>query len=243
MATLTEDDYLAKIRAGDIGLNKVPKSLKTHRICLAAVHVSGKELYHIPKYMRSDTIYYSAIFNDPQALKYADPDYLLEHEEMVGMALSRDGTLLKWLSEHASNAINYVVCKKAVNAYGSAIQWVPDKFIDADLIKLAILRDGNVLHLYIHQEDLIKSVINDISLKYIPDHLKTYDICISQVSHQGRLLKYVPLHLIDDKMIIAAVESNTWAIEYVPLSYRHLACVKNVTITEEMPWYLEYQAM
>lgn len=235
-----QHNYIQAIRAGEIGLINVPKKEKNHAICLAAVNVNGLDIYHVPKYMRSETIHYAAVYQNALALKFIDHEYLKEKPELVEMAVSRQGQMFHWLAKHLPDVITYNVCRKAVNASGSALSHVPSEHLTKELVKIAALNDGSALNIVFTStnpevKEAISEVISEIPLKHLPDHFKRYDICKAQVSKQGRQLKHVPFSLIDEAMIECALTSNPWAIEYVPITFNNLACVLNIIKNKLVP--------
>lgn len=235
-----QQNYIEALRAGEIGLINVPKKAKNHAICLAAVNVNGLDIYHVPKYMRSETIHYAAVYQNAQALKFIASDYLASKPELVEMAVSRQGQMFAWLVKNVPEIITYNICRKAVNASGSALRYVPVQHINKDLVKIAALNDGSALNAVFTStnpevKEAINEVIHDIPLKHLPDHFKSYEICKAQVEKQGRQLRYVPFSMIDEAMIEVALEANPWAIEYVPITFKNLACVLNIIKNKLVP--------
>ena len=233
-------NYIELIRAGEIGLKEVPRKEKNHSICLAAVNMNGLELYHVPKYMRSETIHYAAIYQNAKAITYVDSDYLCHHQELIEIAVGRKGNVLKWLITEIPGAVTYSVCTKAVRSSGAALAYVPENFLDKDLIRVAVENDASALNVLFKYhsaqiKEAIADVLGSIPLKHLPDHFKNYEVCFNQVKAQGRQLKYVPLPLTDEVMIEAALVSNPWAIEYVPITFSDLPAVVSLIANNTIP--------
>src|SRR5206468_2452135 len=53
-------------------------------------------------------------------------------------------------------------------------------------------------------------------LEYVPDELKTNELCLAAVSNNGCALEYVPDELKTNELCLAAVSRNGWVLEYVP---------------------------
>jgi hypothetical protein len=54
------------------------------------------------------------------------------------------------------------------------------------------------------------------ALQYVPTHMKTQAVCWAAINNDGRALEYVPESMKDYYLCMAAVENNGYAIEYVP---------------------------
>lgn len=240
---MSDVNYIESIRSGDMGLVEVPRKSKTHSICLAAVNQNGLDLYHVPKYMRSETIHYAAVYENAKAIEFIDSDYLVHHQDLVTFAVSRKGQVLKWLLSEAPSLVTYDVCLKAVRSSGSSLAYVPESMLDESLIRVAVENDASALNvLFKYNADSVKraigNVINSIPLKHLPDHFKSYEICLNQVSEQGRQLRYVPFPLIDERMVEAALNSNPWAIEYVPITFSDDSTVTSLISGGTLPHHL-----
>ena len=238
-----ETNYLEAIRTGDIQLLDVPKKSKTHALCLAAVNRNGLDLYHVPKYLRTETIQYAAVFQNAEAIKLVDADSLKSNPDLLVIAAGRKGHLLTWMVKTVPEVITYDLCLKAVRSAGCALSFVPEHYLDKRMIRAAVEADAAALNfVFTHHSDDVKAaiadVIEDIPLKHLPDHFKTYDVCLAQVSQQGRQLRYVPFPLIDKKMVGAALASNKWAVEYVPVTFSDLDTVISVMNDTALPSHL-----
>lgn len=67
-------------------------------------------------------------------------------------------------------------------------------------------------------------------LKYIPEALRTADLCRAAVQQDGMMLAYVPETLKTVELCLAAVQQNQDAMRYVPQSLRsHMENVQNVS--------------
>ena len=53
-------------------------------------------------------------------------------------------------------------------------------------------------------------------LCYIPDHLKTQEMCKKLVEENPWLLEYVPNHFMTQKMCDDVVHRKPWLLEYIP---------------------------
>jgi hypothetical protein len=54
------------------------------------------------------------------------------------------------------------------------------------------------------------------NLKYVPEKLKTPDICLAAVRKNGKTLRYVPEKLKTPYICLEAVEQNSYALRYIP---------------------------
>lgn len=67
-------------------------------------------------------------------------------------------------------------------------------------------------------------------LKYIPEALRTADLCRAAVQQDGMMLAYVPETLKTAELCLAAVQQNQDAMRYVPQSLRsYMENVQNVS--------------
>ena len=53
-------------------------------------------------------------------------------------------------------------------------------------------------------------------LRFIPDSLKTLELCLSAVMQDGYSLYYVPDSFKTPELCMVAVQQNAWSLEYVP---------------------------
>ena len=51
---------------------------------------------------------------------------------------------------------------------------------------------------------------------FVPEAMKTPELCLAAAGHRGETLKFVPDRLKTPKMCRAAVDSNSYALYYVP---------------------------
>jgi hypothetical protein len=87
--------------------------------------------------------------------------------------------------------------------------------------------------------DIIKAVQYDgYALKYVPENLRTEEICKIAVQQNGYALEYVPIKLRTEEICHLAVQQNGMALQYVPIKLRteeicHLAI-------QQTGWALQY---
>lgn len=231
--------YIDQVRSGETSLQYIPRKEKTHAICLAAVHRDGAELYHVPQHLRSQAVCFTAVHQAPDAIRHLSVEFLDAFPDLVDLAVSRKGTLLEWVARHAPAHLRRRVVEKAINSYGYAIQWAPADLLDKDLVRLAVSRDGRVLHALGQRNlSIVKDLIPEICIKHLPDEFKTYDACLNQVASQGRLLQYVPLRLIDEALVEAALRSNPWALEFVPATFASSPAVEAAIASGDAPAHM-----
>ena len=89
-----------------------------------------------------------------------------------------------------------VVCTKAVERNGFALQYVPDELKTEAVVLKAVERDGT-------------------ALQYVPDELKTEVVCTKAVESDGYALQYVPEALMNEAVVSKAVERDGGALQYV----------------------------
>ena len=85
-------------------------------------------------------------------------------------------------------------------------------------------------------------------LEYVPELLRTEEICLVAVGGDGLALRYVPKSLRTEVICLAAVEGSGWALQYVPEPLRteaiYLAAVgRNGRALEYVPNPLRTEAM
>ena len=72
---------------------------------------------------------------------------------------------------------------------------------------------------YHTESDAIKAVeVNVYFLKYVPESLRTPELCLVAVKKNGSALRYVPEKLRTAELCLTAVEENIDALKYVPES-------------------------
>jgi len=61
---------------------------------------------------------------------------------------------------------------------------------------------------------------NGKTLEFVPGALKTEALCLAAVQQDGVAIKFVPNELITEELCIAAVRNVSYALEYVPDALR-----------------------
>jgi hypothetical protein len=79
-----------------------------------------------------------------------------------------------------------------------------------------------------NRQMLIESIkLNPLTLKYIPENLKTFEICFLAVVNYGLTLEFVPESLKGGKMCFLAVGQHGRALEFVPEQFKYFhICLK-----------------
>jgi hypothetical protein len=68
------------------------------------------------------------------------------------------------------------------------------------------------------------------ALQYIPDTLKTLEMCIDAVTRKGRMLEAVPAKFVNDEMYWLALRSDVWSLESIPKPDQTTRCASSPTI-------------
>ena len=56
---------------------------------------------------------------------------------------------------------------------------------------------------------------NGWSLRWVPDSLRTPDMCYAALRQSGLALQWVPAHVLTDEMCLCAVQQDGWALQFV----------------------------
>jgi hypothetical protein len=109
---------------------------------------------------------------------------------------------------------------------------------------VAVQEDGSALY-YVPDnlktlELCLLAVEQDATAFYdVPDNLKTVEMCLSAVQQEGRTLSNVPDSLKTVEMCLAAVQQDGKALEYVPVSLRTVEmCLAAVQQTGRALFYV-----
>lgn len=87
-------------------------------------------------------------------------------------------------------------------------------------------------------EDMVKYFVNFIkcgkfSLNFVPEHLKTAEICELAVENADWSIQFVPAHLLTLEMCNKVILNNPHLIAYIPEHFRaHLTSIKQLTEEE-----------
>ena len=134
---------------------------------------------------------------------------------------------------------SYELCQIALKQSGTAYPDIPRAWRDKDMTLLALqdlyfeteaydkdIPDG----LWDDPDFCLKAVALDgYCLKFMPESLKTYDVCLNAVQSRFISLQWVPSEIIDEALVLKAIEAsngyNMSALSYVPQHlFTHKVC-------------------
>ena len=112
-----EDMYIEAVRRDWTVIQKLA-AVATYDICMEAVMTCGLALQYVPVNFRDREMCYQAVFNDPEAIRYATT----QDSEIAEMAVLADRDYLKFVINQTDD-----ICLKALRFDGTALQYVRNK--------------------------------------------------------------------------------------------------------------------
>jgi hypothetical protein len=64
--------------------------------------------------------------------------------------------------------------------------------------------------------------INGYAIMYVPDHILSYELCMTAINQTGMAIQLIPNHLISYDLCLAAVRKNGWAFYYISKEFQTL---------------------
>ena len=195
---------------------------------------------------------------------YEDKHYSLKHllrwSDVCRVAFSKDMLLLPNMN---ASCITKEMSENAVQNYPLLFHFIPKKHQTKELFLLAIKDDissidavpSEKLSDYLTEDSWKQAVhYNGNYLEYVPNELKTYEMCLAAVANDGAAYQFVPENQIDKKMYLTAItlpsayRDEIHSLRKVPLSVidmeiceaainvdgKNLAYVPSKYITEKM---------
>ena len=117
------------------------------------------------------------------------------------------------------------MCKMAVKANYWTLEFVPENMKTEEMCKMAVKEN------IVPQKNFNRNVYSggDISisyiirinkdrcaLKFVPEHMKTEELCKMAVNQNGRALKFVPEHMKTEELCKIALNQNESVLKFVP---------------------------
>jgi hypothetical protein len=194
-------------------------------LCKIAVQQYGSALQYVPEKLRTPEICMIAVGKDGYALQYV-PEIHITHEICM-IAVKQEEYALRHVPEIHKT---FELCMIAVKQNGSVLKYVPKihKTFELCLIAISHIDDehGEKILEFIPEKlrthDICKAVVQNggYDLEYVPEIHRTYEICMIAVKHDGTAIEYVPeIHRTYEICMIAVKHDGT-ALEYVPEIHR-----------------------
>ena len=225
ISTLTE--ALTAVKANGWELQNVPERFKTAKICLEAVKNNGWALEFVPNKLRTERVccearknsyshYHLPYYIYPKPILAYIPDEL-KTEELCLEAVKHDERALEYVPEKLKTA---ELCLEAV------------KVVDGMVFKRVLMNPKTTKV----RRETIKESYRLLSLLYpktplafVPEELKTTELCLEAVKHNVRALEHVPSKLKTRELCLEAVKKDNYAFALVPsrLKAQIKAALKN----------------
>ena len=162
------------------------------------------------------------------------------------------GIMLKYV-DPLSDLLTESICAAAVNHYGLALEFVPNKFKSINVCTLAVQQNG--LSLQFVPPDLINKEICILAtkqygcaLKYVPLQFRTVEMWKAAVQQEGNVLKFFERDLTDfpestiNDIRILAIKQNGMAMRFIKDVYQtEELCILAVTQNGRMLNYVKIQ--
>lgn len=220
-------------------LKFVSKRLLTREICQMGVQKGGRNLQYVPLELRDERMCDLAVQHHGSALLHVPPE--LKTDDMCLFAVSVD------MSGQALGAVPFKkfsaergrqFCMLAVRNNGTALQFVPRKWITWPMCQLAVesfyvFRDDSTIQnsyefpikyvpsKFMRDELMERSVeINVESVRDIPvKHLRP-EICVRLAKKNSQVLYWLPTDAYNDELVNALLELSPRNYYSLPAKYR-----------------------
>jgi hypothetical protein len=166
------------------------------------------------------------LYSDGKLLKHA-PDWVQRDREAI-LAAVYSGSPNVFTSPPNDKAFAIAVVK----AHGKDINTVPYKYIDRDVVVMAVKTYPEALKLAVSQNIkvdyhmvMVAVKNNGRALKFVPfdsELLSDRNIVLAAVTNYGRALKYASSYLhFDSEIVLAAINNNPKAVIHLCYEYHH----------------------
>lgn len=203
----------------------------SQEICVEAVKASGENFKSVPDDKRSYEVYLALVGHKPECIK--ETPSFFKTEELLTIAVSKFGYTIKDIEQHL---LTETMCVVAINS-------LTNDFQVENIIKH--IGSNNMTPVI-----CIAFVSRfPISLKYIPVHMITEDLCVEAVRQSpyiitsipdrnlityrvwmevvkknGLLLEKIDVSMQDEELCLVAVSNNGLALQYVKIDKTQRIC-------------------
>ena len=151
-------------------LSDIPDEFKTPDMCMKAVKESGFNLQHVPDSLKTLEMCKIAVADEGHGTPYVPAG--LYDKALALLVLKNPGSIVYPLKS------------------------IPEQFIDYDMCRYAVLKDGN-------------------NLGDVPDKYKDYDLCLSAVKQTPHAARFIPAQFFTPEVVLATVK-NTYCFRHIP---------------------------
>ena len=167
-----------------ISIKYIPKEYRTKELCELAIKQDGSALRYIPKKYRTKELYELAINSSPYALQYIPQTYY--SEKLFLKSINNYPNSLKTMP------MNYFDCE--TNEYKNIIPLIMTS------LKQKKISLSNIDAKIINKDMVLLAIQNQDSLYYVPEELKTKEICELAVKNDIKNIQYIPKIYRNDYM-------------------------------------------
>jgi hypothetical protein len=196
----SEESTLELVRGNPRALQAIHPDKRTLELCKIVLESPGMPNVDVPEHLRT--------------------------QELYRECLPKNGSLLEYITSPTEDDF-----RVALSNFGCALQWVhPDKRTP-ELCYLAVKRDPRAIK-YVPREDTdfgawhvaVATLIEcGRSLEFIPEELRTREICEAFMSTNPLNFKHVPASYVTQEMANAAFERDQKVFEFIPMDLHTFA--------------------
>lgn len=224
--------YYNMVKNDPLTIDDVPESLIDIKLIWAILEENYENIYILRNvYNNSVAKKYKLILSDPkikaiwrvwnrgESIRYIPADLIDEKLAILSVSCNND-KLEKYdcIPKCFLTKNFYMVAMR----FGGDLSQVPSAFIDLDMCKLAVIKNGINLKFvpqnYLSDNFYFEAIHkNPEILRYIPEKDITYDMCLSALTiGMGRLLAFVPKQFKDLNICKIALKKDGRVISYCP---------------------------
>ena len=242
----TPVEYLFKKieQNGSLHLLRDMPVLMTYELCLKAVKKIDDAFQYVPnEYKTVELCFETGKHSNFANVSEYVPDDLIELfektklrvddtlESFFSRAIKNGSYILKFVPE---NMKTYELCLEAImsdeqaHGCGWTLEYVPENFSSAICLE-AVKKNGGALN-YVPEElktyELCLEAVaaeaydSDYALNYVPEKHKTAELCLVAVKKAGWALEFVPEELKTAELCLEAVKNAGYALKYVPEKHK-----------------------
>lgn len=194
---MTDEIYKFSVDTFEVALSWIPEEKRTYEMCKSAVTRDCDLLQFVPEQMKTHEICKIALDNSDKIIDIGNYNILqhIPYSDICLEAISKfeSGTepLVLYSMVH-NNAFNEEIVKKAVQADGLCIAYIPEKYLNEEIAAIAIDNTHKV---------------NKV-IQYIPDDLFTSALCEKAVMILPESINFLPKEKCNPELYLKATMNS-----------------------------------
>lgn len=209
----------------------IPDRLKTQRICKKIVKKRPLHLKFFDKYIFDEELYKNAVKKNPRCIMYIPKKLRTKNicQPVIDHQYFYDSKLWSYIPKDVMSESNYIDLLN--NHPDFNLDNVPKDKRTIEICKIGICSNTKWINeievipknILINKEIFTLVMMRDKTiLKYVPDDLKTEELCLLAINNHGDSIKYIPSKMITEKMCEDAIKQS-FCLQYIPQHMKEYA--------------------